>query len=111
MEIKNTCCYGHKCENISSEGGSPVLERCVKYIQVATTDDKGDDKSEFKCSDVWMVDIAIMNNKISGHIVHAVDEVRVQQTKRQDVALQIAGGKFLENDIMKSLNEEIIDSH
>jgi hypothetical protein len=77
-------------------------------MEIATVDELGNEKKEFKCADVWAIELLIMNNRTTGNVVNAVDEVRVQATKRQDVALQIAAGEFLENDVMKTLG--VIDA-
>ena len=91
MEVRITCPLGSKCE----EAKDGYVERCAWYVQLSGTDAQGKDHDSWKCSIAWQPILQLEMAGTNRGQTAAIESLRNENSKRQDIALQMAYNKEL----------------
>ena len=91
MEVHTTCPLGSKCEEIKGN----ALYRCAWYVQLSGTDSQGNEHDSWKCAIAWQPILQIETAATNRGQTAALESMRNETVKRQDVALQMAYNKEL----------------
>lgn len=92
MKTCITCPLGSECEKIVGDH----IERCAWYISLVGTDPTtGDKVDERKCAIAWQPLLAIEANGTGFKVATAIQSLRNETIKRQDIALGAINGKAI----------------
>jgi len=85
-----TCPLGSKCYEIKDN----KAHRCAWSLEIAGKDAQGNDCNDWRCAIVWQPILMMESSKASRSTTAAVESMRNETLKRQDVALAVAAQQF-----------------
>jgi hypothetical protein len=95
IEVVRTCPLGHTCRKTVGD----KIEECMWYVKLVGNDPQtGEPVDQHNCAMAWQPILAVEANGQTRGVAVAVQSLRNESTKRQDLALQmVSNAKAIEN--------------
>lgn len=95
MKTEKTCPLGSKCE----EARDGILYECAWHTEIiGKHPQSGKDIHSKECAMKWMPLLAVENNMAQRAVTDSLETARVQSVERQDIALEIAARRLVNDE-------------
>jgi len=84
MDEIGFCPFGSECVSIVDN----KIHRCNLHTKMSGTDAEGKNHDEWRCALAWMPLLSLDQSRSSRGQTAAIESMRNEQTKRQDVAIK-----------------------